>query len=40
MALQPNFPESPYAILDPDIRYFPADEALRKDNSDTKVHSK
>ena len=30
MALHPNFPESPYAILDPDIRWFPADEALRE----------
>ena len=30
MALHPNFPESPHAILDPDIRWFPADEALRE----------
>ena len=30
MALHLNFPESPYAILDPDIRWFPADEALRE----------
>jgi type III restriction enzyme len=29
MALHPNFPESPYAILDPSVRWFPADEALR-----------
>ncbi len=29
MALHPNFPESPYAILDPTIRWFPADETLR-----------
>ena len=29
MALHPNFPESPHAILDPSIRWFPADEALR-----------
>lgn len=29
MALHPNFPESPHAILNPDIRWFPADEALR-----------
>jgi type III restriction enzyme len=28
MALHPNFPESPYTILDPAIRWFPADEAL------------
>ena len=30
MALHPNFPESPYAILDPALRWFPADEALRE----------
>ena len=29
MALHPNFPNSPHAILDPAIRWFPADEALR-----------
>lgn len=29
MALYPDFPESPHAILDPDIRWFPADESLR-----------
>ncbi len=30
MALHKNFPDSPHAILDPDIRWFPADEALRE----------
>jgi len=30
MALHPDFPESPYVILDPAIRWFPADEALRE----------
>ena len=30
MALHPNFPASPHAILDPNIRWFPADEALRE----------
>lgn len=30
MTLHPNFPESPYAILDPAIRWFSADEALRE----------
>lgn len=30
MALHPDFPNSPHAILDPDIRWFPADEALRE----------
>src|SRR5712692_7652218 len=29
MALYPNFPDDPHAILDPAIRWFPADEALR-----------
>jgi hypothetical protein len=30
MALHKDFPESPYAILDPGSRWFPADEALRE----------
>ncbi len=30
MALHPNFPTSPYEILDPEIRWFPADEVLRE----------
>lgn len=30
MALHPSFPESPFDILDPAIRWFPADETLRK----------
>ncbi len=30
MALHENFPDSPHAILNPDIRWFPADEALRE----------
>ncbi|HQO20883.1 MAG TPA: DEAD/DEAH box helicase family protein [Acidobacteriota bacterium] len=30
MALHKDFPNSPHAILDPDIRWFPADEALRE----------
>ena len=30
MALHPNFPDSPYVILDPALRWFPADEALRE----------
>jgi type III restriction enzyme len=34
MALHPNFPESPYAILDPALRWFPADEALRESSSE------
>ncbi len=29
MALHPDFPKSPHAVLEPDIRWFPADEALR-----------
>lgn len=34
MALHPNFPDSPFVILDPAIRWFPADEALRATTSD------
>ena len=34
MALHKNFPPSPHAILDPAIRWFPADEALRATSSD------
>jgi len=30
MAIHPDFPSSPYDILDPNIRWFPADEALRE----------
>lgn len=30
MALHPDFPKSPHAILDPKVRWFPADEALRE----------
>ena len=30
MALHPDFPESPHVILDPETRWFPADEALRE----------
>lgn len=30
MALHPDFPQSPYEILDPEIRWFPADETLRE----------
>ncbi|MBX3175911.1 MAG: DEAD/DEAH box helicase family protein [Candidatus Hydrogenedentes bacterium] len=34
MALHPNFPDSPHAILDPEVRWFPADEALRETSMD------
>ena len=30
MAIHPAFPTSPHDILDPEIRWFPADEALRE----------
>jgi type III restriction enzyme len=33
MALHRDFPESPYGILDPAVRWFPADEALRESSS-------
>jgi type III restriction enzyme len=29
MALHPDFPDDPHAVLDPGIRWFPADETLR-----------
>ena len=29
MTLHPDFPDSPHAILAPELRWFPADEALR-----------
>lgn len=34
MALHPDFPASPHAILDPEVRWFPADEALRDTTMD------
>lgn len=34
MALHPNFPASPYVILDPSVRWFPADETLRDTGAD------
>jgi len=34
MALHPDFPDSPYSILDPALRWFPADEALRESSMD------
>jgi len=34
MALHPDFPDSPHAILHPEVRWFPADEALRETTMD------
>jgi len=34
MALHPDFPSSPHVILNPDVRWFPADEALRESSYD------
>lgn len=34
MALHPDFPASPHAILAPELRWFPADEALRSTSAD------
>ena len=34
MALHPDFPHSPHAILAPDLRWFPADEVLRDTTMD------
>ncbi len=30
MALHPDFPRSPHAVLDPDLRWFPAEEVVRE----------
>ena len=37
MALHKDFPDSPHAILDPSIRWFPADEALRETSMDKLI---
>ena len=37
MALHPDFPDSPHAILAPDLRWFPAEEALRETGSEKLV---
>ena len=34
MALHPDFPASPDAVLDPSLRWFPAGEALREMSAD------
>jgi len=34
MGLHPDFPDSPHAVLDPEVRWFPADEALRTTSFD------
>ena len=34
MALHPNFPASPFLVLDPTLRWFPADETLRETGAD------
>lgn len=34
MALHPNFPNDPHVVLDPAIRWFPADETLRETRMD------
>ena len=34
MVLHPDFPESPYVVIDPEVRWFPADEALRESSSE------
>ena len=39
MALHPDFPKSPYAILDPEIRWFPADEDLREKGYENYYHA-
>lgn len=34
MALHPDFPASPHVVLNPEVRWFPADEALRESSYD------
>ena len=34
MGLHRDFPEDPFILLDPTIRWFPADESLRQTSSD------
>lgn len=34
MALHKDFPDDPHAILDPSIRWFPADESLRETSAE------
>ncbi len=34
MALHPDFPSNPHAVADPEVRWFPADEALREQTMD------
>lgn len=37
MALHPTFPVDPHVILDPGIRWFPADEAYREKRADQLI---
>lgn len=37
MSLHPNFPTDPYAILDPEMRWFPASEDLREKGFDKLI---
>ncbi len=37
MALGKGFPESPHAIIDPKVRWFPADESLRDSSMDKRM---
>ena len=37
MALHPDFPDSPHAILEPQVRWFPADETLRETSADKLI---
>jgi len=37
MPLHPEFPTSPHAVLDPELRWFPADEALRETTMDKRM---
>jgi len=40
MALHPDFPSSPFDVLDPEVRWFPADETLRdRGNAEIRARS-
>ena len=34
MVLHPDFPQFPHMVLDPDLRWFPAEEALRETSAE------
>ena len=39
MALHKDFPKDPYEILEPEIRWFPADESIREEGANKLIPS-